>query len=235
MAFVRWLLAACLMLFWWPVLVVGARVGAIARLHPFARLAFRLTLRVLGMDLRVRGLAHVDVSRPTLFLGNHVSLFDAFAFVAAVPQRVVAVEEAANFRFPIYGPLVAAWGNIPLDRTDAASALASLDGVVAALHAGRSVCMMPEGTRTRDGEVGAFRLGPFRVAIEAGATIVPFALVGMRAFNRPGTWVVRPALVEVVFLPAIDASLYAREDLGALAEQVRADLLGALKPGSAGV
>lgn len=228
MAVLRWAVCAALMVAWWPVLVVGARLGLIARLHPFARRAFRLSLRVLGMDLRVSGLEHVDPARPTLYLGNHVSLFDAFAFVAAVPQRVVAVEEAANFRFPVYGPLIRAWGNIPLDRTDAASALASLDGVVAALQAGQSVCMMPEGTRTRDGDVGAFRLGPFRVALEAGTTIVPFALRGMRAFNRPGTWVVRPAAVEVVFLPAIDTSAYAREDLAALAERVRADLLAAL-------
>ena len=41
--------------------------------------------------------------------------------------------------------------------------------------------IFPEGTRTRDGRLGAFKKGGFHLAIDSGADIVPVAIQRDRA------------------------------------------------------
>jgi 1-acyl-sn-glycerol-3-phosphate acyltransferase len=198
------------------------------RLAGPARSFFRSSMRILGARLVVRGLEHLDPARPYLYMGNHVNLFDPFAFVAAVPQFVVAVEKRPNFKIPVYGWLIGRWGNIPIDRDTPASALRTLVECGQRLEAGESICLMPEGTRTRTGEVGGFKNGPFRVAVDAKAQVVPFALKGMHAFNQTGSFRVRKSTVEVIFTPPIDAAGYTRQTLQDLSDRVRAQTLEAL-------
>lgn len=225
----RWLVCGLLMLVWYPPLILASFVVPMSRLHGPARLAFRLTMRVLGLKLVVRGLEHIDPARSYLYVGNHVNLFDPFVFVSGVPQWVVAVEKRPNFKIPVYGWLIGRWGNIPIERDDPEAARETLQEVVRRLQAGESICLMPEGTRSRDGEVGAFKSGPFQVAIEAGTRVLPFALRNMDKFNRTGSFLVQPAEVELVFTPAIDAGEYDMKGLRSLLKRARAQTIEALE------
>jgi 1-acyl-sn-glycerol-3-phosphate acyltransferase len=224
----RWLLCGAWMLVWYPILVGGSYVMPISRLAGLARFFFRSTLRILGAKLVVKGLEHIDPSKPYLYMGNHVSLFDPFAFVAAVPQYVVAVEKRPNFKIPVYGRLIGRWGNIPIDRESPSAALRTLIECGQKLKEGQSICLMPEGTRTRTGEMGEFKNGPFRVAMDAGAQVVPFALKGMLDFNKTGTWRVHRATVEVIFTPPVDGTAYDKKTLQAFSDRVRDQLVEAL-------
>ncbi|MDB5099793.1 MAG: plsC2 [Cyanobacteria bacterium RYN_339] len=230
----RWLICGLLMLVWYPLLIGGSYVVPMARLHRPARFIFWLTMRVLGARLVVRGLEHIDPARAYLYMGNHVNLFDPFAFVAAVPQFVVAVEKRPNFKIPIYGWLIGRWGNIPIDRDNPASALRTLVELGQRVKGGESICLMPEGTRTRTGEMGEFKNGPFRVAVDAKAQVIPFALKGMHAFNQTGSFRVRRAVVEVIFTAPIDAGEYDKRTLQALSDLVREQTLVALGDPDAG-
>lgn len=225
----RWGVVGALMLGWYPALILTSYVIPMARLNRLACACFTLSMRILGARLVVRGREHLDPARGYLYLGNHVNLFDPFAFVAAAPHHVVAVEKRQNFRIPIYGWLIARWGNIPIERDDPAAALKTLDEVAARVRRGESICFMPEGTRTRDGAMGEFRTGPFRVAIDAKAQVVPFALRNMRRFNRTGSFRVHPGEVEVVFMPPIDAGAYDRLGMQALSDAVRDRMQAALE------
>jgi 1-acyl-sn-glycerol-3-phosphate acyltransferase len=224
----RWLMGCLVMAGWYPLLIVASYLVPVARVHRPARFAFRLTMRALGMRIKVSGLEHLDVRRAYLYVGNHVNIFDPFAFVAAVPMWVVAVEKRPNFRLPIYGWLIERWGNIPIDRDSPTAALRTLMGLTQRLKAGESICLMPEGTRTRTGEMGEFKNGPFRVAIDAGVAVVPFVLKNMHQFNQTGSFRVRPCVVEVIFTPPIEANLYTKSTQQALATRVREQMQAAL-------
>lgn len=220
--------------FWYPILIGLSHLMPLSRCRGIARLAFRSFLRAAGADLRVEGLEHIDPDSTYLYMGNHVSLFDPFLFIAAVPQWVVALEKRPNFGIPVYGRLISRWGNIPVDRDDLRSALESLQTVREALERGQSICIMPEGTRSRDGEMGDFKVGPFHLAIEAKARIVPFGFRNLARFNRTGSGRLARARVDVVFTPAIDAAEYGKHEIAALSRRVRDQISEAIMAGGCG-
>ena len=231
-SYLRWAAAAAVTGLWYVPLMALSFVVPFARLGGLARACFRLSLRALGMRLVVRGLEHLDPTKAYLYVGNHVNFLDPFIFVAGVTQRVVAVEKRENFALPVYGWIMRRWGNIPIDRNDPAAARETLAELVRRLRAGESVCMMPEGTRTRTGEVGAFKSGPFQVAIEAGALVMPFAFRGLDRFNRTDTAEIVPGVVELVFTPAIDAGAYEMSGLRTVLKRARVQTLCALGEGA---
>jgi 1-acyl-sn-glycerol-3-phosphate acyltransferase len=66
------------------------------------------------------------------------------------------------------------------------------------------VMIFPEGTRSRDGKMGVFKPGAFRLAIEAQVPILPVAVTGS-AYGMPkGSPWIRPTLVLVRLLEPID-------------------------------
>lgn len=153
------------------------------------RLAGR-SLRTLGRvivrtthawNFGVEGAPPPDLDRrPCVVVANHASLADPF-LLSHLPfdQRFVAKEEL--FRIPLVGWLLRLAGDIPIRRGDRTSALAMERACVATLALGLSVTIFPEGTRSKDGVMGAFRNGAFRIATAAGARILPVALHGTAA------------------------------------------------------
>jgi 1-acyl-sn-glycerol-3-phosphate acyltransferase len=71
-------------------------------------------------------------------------------------------------------------------------------------NGGVLVCF-PEGTRSRDGELGPFHAGIFRVSVAAGADIVPMILHNTGRVCRPGPLLVRPETVRISLLEPLAA------------------------------
>jgi 1-acyl-sn-glycerol-3-phosphate acyltransferase len=156
---------------------------------PTHRLAGR-SLRTLGRvivrtthawNFAAEGAPPADLDRrPCVVVANHASLADPF-LLCQLPfdQRFVAKDEL--FRLPLVGWLLRLAGDIPIRRGDHASAVAMERACVTTLAHGLSVTIFPEGTRSNDGVLGAFRNGAFRIAAAAGARILPVALHGTAA------------------------------------------------------
>jgi 1-acyl-sn-glycerol-3-phosphate acyltransferase len=131
-------------------------------------------------DFGVEGEAPPDImDRPYVVVANHESVADPF-LLTYLPwdMRWVAKEEL--FKIPIIG-LAFRWsGDIPLRRGQGESVRAMMDTCKEALAAGIPIMMFPEGTRSKDGELLAFRDGAFRLAIEAGVPVLPLVLAGTK-------------------------------------------------------
>ena len=87
--------------------------------------------------------------------------------------------------------MITALDAVPIDRE--ASALAGMKTVIRRLEGGAAVILFPEGTRTRDGQLGDVKGGFAIIARRAGVPIVPAAIVGAHEcwprtarFPRPG-------------------------------------------------
>lgn len=186
------------------------------------RLFFRNVLRLLGVRFRaVRG-PGFDPQRTSLFISNHVNLFDAFVVYRAIPQFVRGLELESHFRIPFYGWMMKRFGNIPVPGGRSAADLKKMyRRVKAALDDGTSVVVFAEGGRTVDGYVGRFRDGAFRMAVEFGYPIVPMSIVGSYEFNRKGDWMIYPATITVYLHDTIDTRGLAKEDVPALRDRVR--------------
>ena len=63
-----------------------------------------------------------------------------------------------------------------IDRSDPDKAVEGLAPVTELLRSGVSVLVAPEGTRSTTGQLGTFKKGPFRMAMEAGVPLVPIVI-----------------------------------------------------------
>jgi len=127
-----------------------------------------------------------------------VNLFDPFIVYSAVPQFVRGWELESHFRIPVYGWIMRRFGNVPVpDQRTPGSFERLFEQTKRALDSGTSLTVFPEGRRTRDGRVGRFRKGIFRMARDLGYPIVPMSMVGSYEFNRKGSWMLRPSTIVV--------------------------------------
>jgi 1-acyl-sn-glycerol-3-phosphate acyltransferase len=153
---------------------------------------FGIQLRIMGVKLKVKGTENIDLSRSYLVMGNHQSLFDLFAIPVAIPICMVGIEAAYHFSLPLWGPLITRWGCIPIVRKDLARAVKSLDTARETLAKGDSIIILPEGHRTLSGKIEAFKKGPFFLALQARADILPFSFSGFYRFNNKHSWHLNP-------------------------------------------
>jgi 1-acyl-sn-glycerol-3-phosphate acyltransferase len=112
------------------------------------------------------------------------------------------------------------------NRRDAAQA--SVEAAADALRSGLHILVYPEGTRSLDGRLSTFKKGPFFLAQETQAPIIPIALSGTQTMMHKGSNAIVPGLARIRVLPAIEPSKYeTREEL---IEAVRSAIADALPP-----
>lgn len=86
----------------------------------------------------------------------------------------------------------------------------------------------PEGTRSTDGSLQAFKVGGMVIAIKAGVGVVPMAICGSRRVLAKGKVLPRAAEVVIRLGEPVDASAYSLKEKQKLADHLRvqvADLL----------
>jgi 1-acyl-sn-glycerol-3-phosphate acyltransferase len=185
------------------------------------RFFFRNILRFL-VRFEVRRAPGFDPKRTSIFICNHVNIFDPFVIYSAIPQFVRGFELESHFRIPIYGWMMGRFGNIPVPDAPSREGLEIMtERAKAALDSGVSLIAFPEAGRTRDGHVQPFKKGIFNLAQKFGAPIVPMSIVGSYQFFQTGNWILHPGKITVYLHDTIDTSAVSRAELEVLRERVQ--------------
>lgn len=101
-----------------------------------------------------------------------------------------------------------------LNRVDRRSQLKCLQECQALLARGASVLFFPEGTRSRDKKLAAFKKGAFSVAVKAGVPVVPITLLGAGNLMPSGKEnILYPGKVNVIIHSAIESKGISAQDL----------------------
>jgi 1-acyl-sn-glycerol-3-phosphate acyltransferase len=159
-----------------------------------------LLLRVSGVDVMLENEDAIDPTRAQILVANHVSWYDVLALVAYLPGRTVFVAKKELEGVPLFGAAVRACGHVFIDRQDRMQAVESLESARERLKdQSPTIIMFPEGTRSRTGELQAFKKGAFVLAIQTGVEIVPAAISGSRDVMRKGSWLIRSGTIRVRF------------------------------------
>ena len=191
----------------------------------------RLGVKAAGITVRVEGLEAVPAGRSCIFMSNHVSNLDPPVLMPLMPTRGVVMLKKELMGIPILGTAMRQGGFIPVERGAGSqggreAAKSTVEAAAKAVAEGLHILVFPEGTRSPDGRLGRFKKGPFYLAEQTGALIVPVAIWGTERLMKKGSSAITPGQVQVRMLATIDPAGYgSREELiGA----VRGAILGAL-------
>ncbi len=167
------------------------------RYNNTGRALLRLVVRVFGGRVTVEGLEYLDPQKAYLFMPNHVSLFDIPVLGGHIPNFTRGVEAAEQFNWPLIGWFIRSIGNIPIDRSSVHGSWSSLEKAAEQVRGGKSIIIMPEGTRTRSGKLSDLKKLPFRLAQMAGVDIVPIGLSGLYRFKPRDGWIIKPGPIKM--------------------------------------
>src|SRR5271166_2466264 len=180
-----------------------------------------------GARLRIVRSPGFDPQRTSLFVVNHVNLFDPFLLYCAIPQYVRGWELESHFKIPVYGWLMYRFGNVPVPDVRRPADLKRMWRLTQdAIDRGTSLIIFPEAKRTRDGHVDVFEEGGFRVAQQLGIPIVAVSLVGSIKHHRTGHWMLWPAIITVHLHDTIETKGMTKQDVPALCKRVH-DIISA--------
>jgi 1-acyl-sn-glycerol-3-phosphate acyltransferase len=183
----------------------------------------RLLLRAAGVTVTVTGTEHVSATEAQIIVANHQSWFDILAVFSALPVEVRFVAKKELFAIPFFGSTLKALGHVRLDRTNLKAAMAAYAAAARYIRDQHlSVLVFPEGTRSRDGKLQPFKTGPFVLAIESGAPVVPVYVAGTFGILPKGSIRVRPAAVTVTVGEPLPTTGLTVEDREALRDRTRA-------------
>lgn len=165
--------------------------------------------KAMAWDIRVTGAHHIPLDGPAVIATNHVGYLD-FVFVgygARSRKRLVRfMAKKEVFDHKISGPLMRGMKHLPVDRFGLASD--AIDVAVASLKAGEVVGMFPEGTISRSFVPRTGKTGAARMAMAAGAALIPGAVWGSQRIltkGRPKNFE-RRIPITVAFGPPIEYS-----------------------------
>ncbi len=187
------------------------------------------TFRLAGVRLEVAGREHIQPYETRVYMPNHTSLLDMPAVLYELPGVNSTLIKREAFRVPLVGTAFRRVGFLPVDRAQRASALRSLDEAIKLVRAGHSFVIAPEGTRSRTGRVGPFRSGGFRIALAAGAPIVPVSVTGAASVVAPGSWLLFPGVIRLRFHPPVPTAGTDRNQLASLKAKIRQTIVNALE------
>ncbi|MES1206682.1 MAG: lysophospholipid acyltransferase family protein [Pseudomonadota bacterium] len=176
---------------------------------------------VAGARIVVEPPPALDWSRPHVFVMNHQSALDIVVAFMVLPVNLRFVAKHVLKYVPFLGWYMWATGMIFVHRGRRGAAMGSLVEAAARVRSGANVLVFPEGTRSRDGNLQAFKKGAFVLASQAGVPIVPVAIEGSGRCFPPTGLRIRPGVIRVRLGEPIPTRGPVTDDIEALVRQTR--------------
>jgi len=167
--------------------------------NPWLKKILRFLFVAIGTKVEVEGLENLTPGASYLFMANHVSMFDMPLLGGFLPGITRAVEAHSHSRWPLYGLVMRRLGNIPIERESIHGSVASFRKTLLHLNNGKSMTILPEGHRTLNGEIQAFKKLPFLLAKQIDKGIVPIGISGLFRLKPKGTWIIQPTTLKISF------------------------------------
>lgn len=182
----------------------------------------RFNCFITPMRVKVLGRGNIVEKQSYVVVANHQSSFDIFVLwgFLGIDTRWVMKKELR--RVPLFGLAGKLGGNIYIDRSDKKGAYESLKEAGKILVNGVSVIMLPEGMRSRDGNLRELKKGAFVMSLDLGIPLLPVSIVDTKHILPPGTLNLFPGRATLVIHEPIAVAGYDKENLDGLILNVRA-------------
>lgn len=165
----------------------------------------RMILFTAGVKLDVEGLENIP-EEPSIIMFNHQSVFDIFAYMAALPIDWKAVMKKEVGDMPFIGWVSKIAGHYIVARDGSERDTKEVKKIVKGIKEGPSVLIAPEGTRGKEGKLLPFQKGGFLIAMLAGVPVVPMVITGGLDIMPKDSKVLRPGTMRIRILPPINVA-----------------------------
>jgi len=172
----------------------------------FFRLIFLFALKVKVVNKNNEAL-----SGGMVIASNHLSNWDPVIIGVYLRRRLNFMAKEELFFNKLFGKIIRIHGAFPVKRGKAD--VQALKQALKILKNQEALCLFPEGTRSKTGELGEFQQGVAMIALKSGAKIQPVALRGTEnAFKK-----FRPEIT-IIIGEAFDPQMLGQEEKKGLAD-----------------
>jgi len=154
---------------------------------------------ILGIQNRITGFENLPTGEKAgaVLLVKHQSTWETFVMPAIMPHPLAYVFKRELLYVPFFGWAMGRLDMIHIDRSQRARAFIKVvEQGRRLLDQGTWVIMFPEGTRIPRGEVGQYKSGGTRLAIECGAPVIPIAVTSGKCWPRKA-FLKTPGIVDI--------------------------------------
>jgi 1-acyl-sn-glycerol-3-phosphate acyltransferase len=212
-------------------MLLAVTFGWTGLLYIFGHGGVALGMALSGIRFKISGTENIPRDRAAVFCPNHQSNVDPPVLFHVLHPRLHILYKHEIDQIPVLARAFRMGGFIPIDRHNKESALRSIDKGAESLREGNSFLIFPEGTRSKTDEMLPFKKGGFRMALKAGAPIVPVAISGGRAAMVRGSSIIRPVTLTIRVGKPVETRGLGVENRDALIERVRQEIATLLAKG----
>lgn len=148
-----------------------------------------------------KGFQDERIAPPCIFVVNHLSFFDTYCMAMLPISNVVFAVRSWPFKMPWYTPFMRMSRYLDVERLGWKK---TAEEGTRLLNQSSALLFFPEGHRSRDGNLGRFYSGAFKVAIDCNAKIVPLCITGTKDLLPTDRWWLKPARIRLCALPPVD-------------------------------
>jgi len=162
----------------------------------FYKIIHRLVRWIMRIffGMKVTGEANVPRDGRIIIASNHISGFDPPAVGVATDRELHFLAKKELFAIPLLGAVIRRLNAYPVDR--GAGDIKALKTFISLLNQNNAIILFPEGTRSRDGELGKAKEGVGMLAMRTKSDIIPVYISGTRKIRRA---ILRKPRVQIKF------------------------------------
>jgi 1-acyl-sn-glycerol-3-phosphate acyltransferase len=162
---------------------------------------------------RVIGRENIPKKGAVIFAGNHLSFIDSVFLPIVLDRHISFLAKNDYWKLKGFKGFISKWffkgtGMLPIDRSGGKASEASLNTGLGVLARGEQLGIYPEGTRSPDGRMYRGRTGVARMILEAGAPVIPVAMIDTDKVMPAGSKIPKVRRVGVIFGEPLDFSRF---------------------------
>ena len=157
--------------------------------HDLALLRSMMKLSKTIWDFKIKGIENIPTDRNYILCPNHESHLDGLWIFTAIGEtklnlrKICCMAKKEHLDNVFSRKWLKLLGGIPVDRY--INPFDSIKRCIECVNEGNILLIHPEGTRTRSGDLGEFKEGSAKIALETNCLIVPVCINGAREIYPP--------------------------------------------------
>ncbi|MBP1743970.1 MAG: 1-acyl-sn-glycerol-3-phosphate acyltransferase [Firmicutes bacterium] len=163
-------------------------------------------MKISDSKMVVKGLENIPEGA-CVFVSNHQAIFDVFLLMSNIDKQFGFIAKKEIRRYPFIGFWINAIHSVFMDRSNVREGMKSINEGVERIKQGYSLVIFPEGTRSLKSQMAPFHKGSMKLAVKAGAPIVPITLDGTYKVLETGNQVRGHVMNLIVHKPVMISGL----------------------------